>query len=204
MPAPTLLTLVRHGETSANIDKVWHGSTDTALTERGHRQAARVADWIRTHRADATTVYASPLQRARHTGEAIAAGLGLPLQLDPALTEFHLGEWEGLPFNELFHGRRLGELMRENPDFCAPAAESPRQVAERLAGAVTRIAAAHPGERVVAVTHSAALSLGLGLLLDRVPNAWTRFLENCAVCELTVSDEIVLAGFNLKEHLIGL
>ena len=38
-PKPTLVTLVRHGETSANVDGVWHGSIDTALTPRGRSQA---------------------------------------------------------------------------------------------------------------------------------------------------------------------
>ena len=28
----TVLTLVRHGQTSANLDSVWHGSSDTPLT----------------------------------------------------------------------------------------------------------------------------------------------------------------------------
>ena len=31
----TRLGLVRHGQTHANIDQVWHGQTDTALTEHG-------------------------------------------------------------------------------------------------------------------------------------------------------------------------
>ena len=43
MPSPALLPLVRHGETSANVEGVWHGSIDTALPERGHAQAARVS-----------------------------------------------------------------------------------------------------------------------------------------------------------------
>ena len=28
----TVLTLVRHGQTSANLDSVWQGSSDTPLT----------------------------------------------------------------------------------------------------------------------------------------------------------------------------
>ena len=40
---PAILTLVRHGETSANTDGVWHGSTDTPLSERGRAQADKGA-----------------------------------------------------------------------------------------------------------------------------------------------------------------
>jgi hypothetical protein len=32
------MCLVRHGETYANIQKVWHGSTDTQLTDNGNKQ----------------------------------------------------------------------------------------------------------------------------------------------------------------------
>src|SRR5262245_44152815 len=42
-----ILTLVRHGETSANLEGIWHGSTDGPLTERGRAQAGRVAGWLR-------------------------------------------------------------------------------------------------------------------------------------------------------------
>ena len=46
MTEASILKLVRHGETSANINAVWHGSTDTALTGRGREQAARVAAFL--------------------------------------------------------------------------------------------------------------------------------------------------------------
>ena len=65
----TVLTLVRHGETSANLDGVWHGSTDTPLTERGRRQAERVAGFLAQRHRDATALYSSHLPaRPRHGG----------------------------------------------------------------------------------------------------------------------------------------
>jgi len=42
----TILTLVRHGETSANLSEVWHGSTDAPLNDRGREQALRVARFL--------------------------------------------------------------------------------------------------------------------------------------------------------------
>ena len=36
------LSIVRHGETSANTGGVWHGSTDTPLSDRGREQAKAV------------------------------------------------------------------------------------------------------------------------------------------------------------------
>ena len=42
MSTRTILTLVRHGETTANVEGIWHGSIDTQLTERGLREAEQV------------------------------------------------------------------------------------------------------------------------------------------------------------------
>ena len=58
-PGRATLIVVRHGETSANLSGVWHGSTDTPLTERGRAQAARVAAFLAEAYADATAVYTS-------------------------------------------------------------------------------------------------------------------------------------------------
>ena len=85
--ARTLLTLVRHGQTSANIDGVWHGSTNSPLTEHGHGQAAAAAAFIEANHKPVAKVYASPLDRAHHTAEKIADRLGLTPELDPGLAE---------------------------------------------------------------------------------------------------------------------
>jgi broad specificity phosphatase PhoE len=56
---------------------------------------------------------------------------------------------------------------------------------------------------VIAVSHGGAMTLGLGLLLDGVANAWTRILENCSVSELVLEPEPRLLSFNRVEHLNG-
>lgn len=200
----TILTLVRHGETTANVDGLWHGSIDSALTGRGLLQAGRVAAHLKETRADATAVYASPLARARETAAAIARALGLPVQLEPELREYHLGEWEGFPYRELHRRFQLFERMQEDPDWSPPGGESARQVAERLAGALERIARRHPLERVVVVGHGGATTLALGLLLDHSPSVWRRVMDNCAVSDLVLEPEPALLDFNVTVHLEGL
>ena len=70
----TLLTIVRHGQTSANIEGVWHGSIDSPLTERGLQQASRVARHIGETYPDTTALYSSNLQRARLTARGRLLG----------------------------------------------------------------------------------------------------------------------------------
>lgn len=201
MEKSTVLTLVRHGQTRANIDSVWHGWTDTPLTELGARQANRVATFLDGHGADATVVYSSPLERARHTAAPIAERLGLEVRIDEDLREYDIGEWEGKSFQELFEVKRLWHHIRTDPDFAPHGGESPRRVVERLTGSLRRIARDHPGERVIAVAHGGALALAIGEFLNPGNTEWRHMMDNCAVSELSLDPEPELLSFNLNGHL---
>jgi len=200
-PSPTRVTLVRHGETSANALRVWHGSTDTALTPAGQRQAQRVAEHLAANHGDASALYASPLTRARDTARPIAERLGLTARIEEDLREYHLGAWEGISYAELVREHRLFERMQADPDWQPGGGESARQVAERLAGQLAAIAARHAGERVIVVSHGGALTLGLGLLLDRELSAWRRVMDNCAISDLVFDPAPSLVRWNDVAHL---
>lgn len=204
MQPRAILTLVRHGQTSANLDGVWHGSTDGPLTERGREQALRVARFVLERHADAAAVYTSPLLRARDTARAIAASLGLEPRLELGLAEYHLGRWEGKTYQELHETHRLWDEMRRDPDFAPHGGESPRQVTGRVTAALRRIGASHRGERVIVVTHGGALSMALAAILEGDYTRWRRVMSNCAVSELVLEPEPELLSFNQTEHLDGL
>ncbi len=196
-----LLTIVRHGQTSANIDGVWHGSTNTPLTEHGRRQADSVGEHIARHYRPISHVYASPLDRAHHTAQAIASRLDLSPILDAELAEFDLGEWEGQSFRTLFEDKKLFDEMKRDPHYAPHGGESPLQVAERLGGALRRLAARHPGERIVVVTHGGAMSIAFGALIEGDYTRWERMMKNCAISELALSPEPALHSFNEIDHL---
>lgn len=199
-----ILTLVRHGQTSANLDGVWHGSTDTRLTALGQRQAAALARWLADHHRDVAAVYTSDLVRALDTARAIAATLGLEPRAEPALREYDLGAWEGLSFRELWERYRLWDRMRADPHFAPHGGETPRAVVERMVAALRRIASAHRGQRVVVVTHGGGLSMALGALLDGDYTRWDRVMGNCAVSDLVLEPAPALLRFNVAEHLADL
>lgn len=197
----TLLTIVRHGQTSANIDGVWHGSTNTPLTDHGRSQAAAAAAFIQSNYQPIRWVYASPLDRAHHTAAAIAEPLGLTPEIDTDLVEYDLGEWEGLSFDALYHEKKLFDNMKSDPDYRPHGGESPKQVGDRLVAAFRRIANRHPGERVVVVGHGGALSIAFGVLLDNDYSSWTRMMKNCAITELLLDPQPELVSFNRTDHL---
>lgn len=196
-----LLTIVRHGQTSANVDGVWHGSINTPLTDHGRRQAAAVGSHIEANYRPVAHVYASHLDRAHHTAQAIADPLGLTPAIESDLAEYHLGDWEGMSFQRLHEEKQLFQNMRVDPHFAPHGGETPLEVGLRLAGALRSIAERHPGERVVVVSHGGALGIAFGVLLDDDYSRFDRMMKNCAISELSFAPRPELVTFNQIDHL---
>ena len=116
--------LVRHGETEWSLSGQHTGLTDVPLTERGRREAERLAPVLARRTFD--LVLSSPLQRARQT--CGLAGLGDRAQIEHDLTEWNYGEYEGLTSDEI-ERRAPGWLIFNHG---CPGGESPREVAARV------------------------------------------------------------------------
>lgn len=144
----TRLFLVRHGETDWNRQRRIQGRTDIPLNATGREQAR--ATGMRLAGREWDGIAASPLARARETAELIAAevGLGEP-ELIPSLVERDYGEAEGMDWIEV--DRRFGH------DAPVPGRESRREVAERVVPALLELAAAHPHDALIVVSHGGAI-----------------------------------------------
>ena len=86
---------LRHGQTETNAYRLVAGSLDVDLTPLGREQAHAAAKVLAS--APITHIYSSPLKRARHTAEPIAAELGLPVSIIAELAERNWGDLEGKP-----------------------------------------------------------------------------------------------------------
>lgn len=204
MPLPsTTFLLVRHGETDANVTSIWQGSSDSPLNERGRLQSQMVAERLAADGYAGNVVYASPLSRASETAEAIARRVNAgAVHLEPDLAEFHLGEWEGLSYDELRLDRRLWDRMAEDPNFAPPGGESAAQFAVRLVRVFQDIAGRHPGETVIVVSHGGAIATAIAMLVDRDGSRWTQYLmANCALSEMAWNPAPVLVRMNDTAHL---
>lgn len=106
--------LVRHGETECNKAGQCQGWLDSPLTEAGRAQAEEVASLLKGHPVH--RIVTSPLQRARHTAEAIARHHRLDVETHDDLKELHHGSLEGVLFRELdHHVPGITRLWREAP-----------------------------------------------------------------------------------------
>lgn len=187
MVNPTALCLVRHGETAWNAERRLQGHLDIPLNDRGDAQARATAKALARHRFAA--IYASDLARARQTAEAAGQTLSLAVITDSRLRERHYGLFQGLTYDEAQarHPQAYARFLARDADFVFPnGGESLAGFAERIRYTLQEIAARHPGEEVLVVTHGGVLDiarrLATGKPLDTardfaIPNAALNWLE---------------------------
>jgi len=210
LPRPATLILVRHGHIAGNSlsEARMSGWTDFPLSDLGWRQTAALRRRM-AQEPPAAARYASPLRRARDTAEALA-GLPLgPLHLLDDLREAHCGEVDGWPISE---ARRCypdlwdANLLQADESFRWPGGESYRELRERCLRAIEEIAAAHPGERAVVVTHAGVISQVLNALHGIGPERWNNFRPgNCSLTEVEWGrGGGTLVRFDDRSHLVGL
>jgi len=88
------LLLVRHGETEENVGKVWQGHLPGKLSEKGVRQAQKLADHLKDEKIDA--IFSSDLARAADTAKEIAKfHPHTPFHLVEDLREADMGPYTG-------------------------------------------------------------------------------------------------------------
>jgi len=119
------------------------------------------------------------------------------------LREIACGSLDGLPLAEV--QARHPALWRRNlaqvdENFTWPGGESYRGFRRRVVRAVTMLAAAHLGERIVVVTHAGAISQLLGALHAESPARWEAFrVGNGSVTELHWQGyQAALVRYNLR------
>lgn len=125
--------LVRHGETAWSLSGQHTGRTDIPLTEQGEQDARKLAERLRAVRF--SRLFTSPLQRARRTYEL--AGLKEIAEIEPDLTEWDYGDYEGLRPEDIRSARPDWNVFR---DGC-PRGESPSQISERADRLIARLRA---------------------------------------------------------------
>lgn len=168
------LYLVRHGQTQANLDGVYCGSSDLDLTALGEQQADAVAAQLAGISFDA--VYTSGLQRTHQTAQRILGADAEFVQLT-GLDEMAFGEWE------LRHHKELQQEDAEHyAAWCAdwqrtvpPGGEGFRDFSARVRLALSDLQQEHAGQRVLIVAHQGVISIICTQLLKLEDRAMWHF-----------------------------
>lgn len=163
------LVFVRHA-LPVRVDRAPDGGpADPGLAPAGVAQAERLVAALRDDRPAA--VYSSPMRRALETADPLARELGLAPVVAAGLAEFDSEHPSYVPVEELraagdprWHALVAGRLQDSGVD--------PGQFRRRVVAAVEEIVAAHPGERVVLVSHSGTINAYAGHVLEQSRPMW--------------------------------
>jgi broad specificity phosphatase PhoE len=200
----TRLFLVRHGATTATEEDRFSGSSGAELSDLGRWQAARLGE--RLSQQGLTAAYASPLTRAVDTARIIGDCCGLDPITRDGLREIGHGHWEGLKRKDV-EAQFASEYASWEADpftFAPEGGESGVGVLARALPVIREIVTAHPGGRILVVSHKATLRLVLSSLLAFDPRGYRDRLDQAPAC-LNVVDfrdpvRVRLMLFNDTSH----
>ncbi len=182
--------LIRHGETEWSLSGRHTGRTDIPLTAAGERSAEQTGRYLAGR--PFALVLTSPLQRARATCRL--AGYGSVAQVDPDLSEWDYGAYEG---------RTSAEIQKDAPGWTiwtspVPGGETIQQVAARATRVIARATECLAGD-VALFSHGHLLRILTACWLGLPPDAGRLFaLETGSVSVLGYErDTRVIARWNL-------
>jgi broad specificity phosphatase PhoE len=200
------LIVIRHGETTYNVEDRLTGQSDIPLSSLGEQQANAVAAYLATEKLD--VIVSSDLQRARRTAEAIAHYHGLTVEQDSLLREWSLGTWEG---------RTMAEIRVSEPDlvqrriadpftYVPEGGETLQQFHDRVVLALERWTTRYPDSTVVWVAHAGIIGVLICHVLEiDLRRRWQFRHDNASVTELNIiGSRVTLVRLNetafLGEH----
>lgn len=182
------LWFVRHGETEHNIQRVFQGQLDTALTDFGREQAKQTARALEDVPFD--RIFCSDLRRAFDTAECIAAGRDVGVEPEVRLREMHYGVLQGVAyadFREVLrtHGvdSEWGSGVFSEDGTAPPGGESLADLVARTSAFIAELRElANPADNIAVVTHGGTIRTIMTELLEMKPTMRSAIaLANCGV-----------------------
>ncbi|MDQ1649269.1 MAG: ribonuclease / adenosylcobalamin/alpha-ribazole phosphatase [Frankiaceae bacterium] len=192
--SPTRTLLLRHGQTSHSVRRLFSGSSDPMLSPEGRDQARAAAKRLLEVQFD--VVVSSPRRRAVTTAEQ----LGREVVVDDRFRETDFGDWEGRSFAEV-RDQWPDEMdaWLADPTVAPPGGESFAETEQRVRAGLDDLRARYIGGTVVIVSHVTPIKTLVRLALEAPPSALYRL--HLDLCSLSTVDwyadgPAVLRGFN--------
>jgi broad specificity phosphatase PhoE len=179
-----VLYLIRHGQTTGDVEERYGGSYDDHLTDLGRRQSRAVAETLAG--AQLTAVYSSPLSRAKETAATIATSLGLPHEVLPDFRECdRYGILSGMVRREALQAHPQEVAKLANLQDTVTGAESYANFRRRVEKAFELLHRRILNRPAALVTHGGVFRL----LFREILELGETSIDDCAVARLqTASD----------------
>ena len=197
--------LIRHGQQEINLDGPTGDLIDPPLSEQGRLQARLLGEALSTVHLDA--VFASPLERALRTAEAVAAQQRLDVQVISDLREVEI--FRDVPDDQTpreFFGRELLEAIRhrmltERSWDVYPSSERSADFSHRAINAVEQAIAMQKSGRIAVVCHGGVINTYAGHIIASPYDMFFR-PAHTSVSIVAAGDSLrVLRSLNDVHHL---
>ena len=189
---------VRHGQTEWNAIRRMQGQWNSDLNELGRSQAERNGQFLAGLKID--HIVASPLDRTRQTAEIINRHLGLEIQFDERIMEWHCGDWSGEMWDEVPDKwpEEFAAWQADQYNYRGPNCENYPDMIERSKPFLDEINAL-AAKRIAVVSHGMIGRVMVATLLGMSADEMLSFSQpNDVVFELTrENDQFV------TQHFVG-
>lgn len=157
----TTFYIVRHGESEANVQKIFQGQKiNTPLTDKGKEQAKKLADELRNVQID--VVISSDLTRAHQTAEIIANSKNLQVRLDIRFRERSMEKYDGMKthdFLKLYTEENWRCLSDEEKlsHKLDPTDENFNEIYNRFIDGLQELALTYKNKTILIVSHGGVI-----------------------------------------------
>ena len=164
------LILIRHG-LPEHVETQDGTPADPPLSETGHEQARRMANWLDSHNIH--HLYASPMRRAMETAQPLSEQKQLDIQIREGVAEYDRKAKEYIPvekIKELDYERWKSMMADGGADVDFPP------FFDEVVSTITDVVSQHRGESVAIVCHGGVINawaahvLGLPQKMFMVPD----------------------------------
>jgi len=198
------LFLIRHGQTSWNVEGRYQGDQDIELNSTGIRQAGLAAKYL--SRVEFSNIYSSPLSRTMETARIITRRRGLDIKVMQDLKEMDFGKWEGMKFEEINstynsdYQKWLDDPYRNRPT----GGENFQELTDRATAAIDLIVAGNSDGSSVAVSTHGGVILSLLVHWLQIPlDRWKSIIQRQGAINIAVIDKgfPYISAINYTGHL---
>ncbi|MDO5517333.1 MAG: histidine phosphatase family protein [Clostridium sp.] len=156
----TTIYLIRHGQTEWNLESRMQGHKNSPLTELGIKQAEKLHHRLVNENFD--LIYCSDSSRAQHTAEIIRGNADTEINLNSALIEINMGNFEGMKQSEIIskYPENWNNFWHDPASYIPSGnGEYYDDLKNRLIPAINEIISSNIGKKIVIVTHRIALKV---------------------------------------------
>ncbi len=196
------IIFLRHGQAKNNTERILAGRTEgVPLTDTGIKQSEYTAELL--EHMNISTIYSSPIERAKHTAEIVGKHNSLDVTIDDRLNELDMGKFTGMPYDEIFksHGNVFMKFYNSDLEIAHNGVETFPDVKKRILGIVDYIIEKHPDQNILLVTHMDPIKAMLSTVVDLSPtNLFELIIANASLNIFREKDrKFSLSGLNVMD-----